>query len=111
MITADTLSETMKENYNGVYIGHYELTDINTGVIAIGPTKVGRAKHLNAIFRGRNQGGANFVIDYFYPSDDYKQLEKEVHLFLKPHNLNHPRHKELYAITPQEAAEMLGDWL
>tara|TARA_Y100000034_G_scaffold47373_1_gene58309 strand:- start:3868 stop:4176 length:309 start_codon:yes stop_codon:yes gene_type:complete len=88
--TEDSILNELKEqfkNYSaskkefdhpGVYVGRYELEDIETGVIAKGYTKIGRTINLPALLRGRNQGGGNFVIYYYLPYQNDRELEKEL---------------------------------
>lgn len=106
-ITEDTIPEGYAKDNPGIYVGHYELTDITTGVIAYGPTKIGKAKHLNAIFRGRNQGGADFIVDAFFPVPNHTEVESEIHRGLAPFKLPHPRRKELYRLSPMQMKHII----
>jgi hypothetical protein len=45
-----------------IYIGRMHVTDHETGITSRGLLKIGRAKYVNTIQRGRNQGGADFRI-------------------------------------------------
>lgn len=84
-----------KDAINVVYVGHYELQDVIDGVIAHGYYKVGRCTKFPALFRGRNQGGANFIVDYYHHVDDSWAVEKETHKLLKTYQVK-GRQKELY---------------
>lgn len=45
-----------------LYLGRTYLQDARTGFIAASELKIGRAKFLTAIMRGRNQGGVDFRV-------------------------------------------------
>jgi len=108
MITENTIPKGFAKNSFSIYIGRYTLLDIHTGILAKGPTKVGRAKHLDALFRGRNQGGADFVMDYiFVHLENMIAWERIIHKLLTPYRITNTRRKELYNITTNKAYEVI----
>ena len=70
-----------------IYVGHTELKDRETGVLAKGLTKIGNSRYLGAINRGRSQGGGEWIFDFilFIPPEgiNYTEIEKKIHLQLK----------------------------
>lgn len=62
----DGFSKQVLENPNHpewtVYIGRSHTTDHESGIEARGLLKIGRAKYVNTVQRGRNQGGSDFRI-------------------------------------------------
>jgi len=97
--------EVEEFEHPSIYIGHYELTDL-MGVTVKGPTKIGKAKYLSALNRGRSQGGCDWIFDYiFFVKKDqtHSGLEKVIHSRLREFKLEKPGHKELYKLTTEEA--------
>lgn len=43
-----------------IYFGRSHVIDFETGILARGPLKVGKAKYANTLIRGRSQDGSNF---------------------------------------------------
>lgn len=64
-ITAGTSRKNLENKAHPewtIYIGRTHVTDHETGDVSRGLLKIGRAKFVNTIQRGRNQGGADFRI-------------------------------------------------
>lgn len=57
-----SLLETPGYERYAIYFGRTHLEDIDSGSIARGLLKIGQAKYVNTVQRGRNQGGASFRV-------------------------------------------------
>lgn len=95
-----------KENKNYthecIYIGHCEITDYETGIIAKSPTKIGSARYLTSLNRGRSQGGCDWIFDYIYfvpKGKSYRELETFIHRELSEYKLKKEGHRELYKLS------------
>jgi hypothetical protein len=91
-----------------IYIGHCEITDYETGIISKEkpPTKIGSARYLTSLNRGRSQGGCDWIFDYIYfvpKGKSYRNLEKVIHKELLEYKFEKEGHRELYKLSPGEA--------
>ena len=91
-----------------IYIGHCEIVDYETGFKARSRPKIGKSRYLTALYRGRSQGGCDWIFDYIYfvpKNKNYSKLETLIHNKLKKYNLNKNNHKELYNLSIEETIE------
>jgi len=97
-----------------VYIGRAHLVDHETGIMARGPVKLGRAKYVETIARGRNQSGIDFRIYAQVMVGDNShtwKLESVFHNLLKDHHfVGSQGQQELYNISDLELKKLLTDF-
>ena len=63
---------------------------------------------MQALNRGRSQGGCDWIFDYIYfvPKEkNYSKIETLIHKELKKYNLNKDNHKELYNLSIEETID------
>ena len=86
----------------GVYVGVQEIRKIYA------PIKIGRCSNPHALQRGRSQGGANWWFITYYLLDNNDQtweVERALKPALKEYSIKAlQRQRELYSLTPQQAA-------
>ena len=104
-------TETPENAEYCVYIGRAHLHDHETGVLARGPVKMGRAKYTETIARGRNQSGIDFRIyaQIMVETDrDSWHLESVFHELLKDHHfVGSQGQRELYRVSDAELKNVL----
>ena len=111
-IKGDGYEEQGHERYC-LYFGRSHIIDHETGVSARGLLKVGRAKYLSALIRGRNQPGNDFRIYYaiYVPNDRQTWLLEEI--FKKKYKsrnvIGDEGQQELYNIKDEEIKEIVDD--
>jgi hypothetical protein len=95
-----------------VYIGRTHLTDHETGAVARGPLKIGRAKYVNTVQRGRNQGGSDFRV-YARIIVENNETTSYIEELIKTKYANRriagPQNQtELYNITDDEIQDLVN---
>jgi hypothetical protein len=94
-----------------VYIGRSHTVDYESGLEARGPLKIGRAKYVNTVQRGRNQGGSDFRIYARITVTDNpttSQIEKLIKKIYASRRIKGSQNQtELYNITDIEIKDVV----
>lgn len=95
-----------------IYIGRMHVTDYESGITSRGLLKIGRAKYVNTVQRGRNQGGADFRIYariIVENNETTSYIEKLVKQLYSTRRTSGPQNQtELYNITDNEISELVN---
>jgi len=95
-----------------VYIARSHVIDHETGAVARGPLKIGRAKYVNTVQRGRNQGGTDFRIYariIVENNETTSHIEKLVKKLYASRRISGSQNQtELYNITDDEIQDLVN---
>lgn len=95
-----------------IYFARAHLGDHETNIVARGPLKIGRAKYMTTIARGRNQSGIDFrtyARIIVKTNDETWMLEKEIKNMLEhKHAPGSQGQQELYNLTDSELRTFLN---
>jgi hypothetical protein len=96
-----------------IYIARTHVIDHETGVIARGPCKIGRAKYINNVQRARNQGGGDFRI-YKTISVTHDSVTRDIEKYISKKYKNRKfkgsqTQSELYDFTDNELTLLIDD--
>ena len=106
--------ENLDYKHECIYVWHCEIVDCESGYKAKSHPKIGKARYLTALNRGRSQGGCDWIFDYIYfvpQGIDYSKLENMIHKKMVEFNLNKDGHKELYNLTIKQAIEKVKHFI
>jgi len=108
-------TETPENAEPCIYIGRAHLHDHETGVLARGPVKMGRATYTETIARGRNQSGIDFRVyaQIILENNDYTwEYERYFHYLLKDHHfIGSQGQRELYKISDADLKKILKSFV
>lgn len=95
-----------------IYIARTHVVDHETNTTARGPLKIGRAKYVNTVQRGRNQGGSDFriyariIVENNETTTYIEQLIKNKYA---DRRISGPQNQtELYNITDNEIQDLVN---
>ena len=97
-----------------IYFGRVHVKDHETQAVSRGMLKIGRAKFVTTIARGRNQGGCDFRVYariIVNTNDETWEVEKDIKQILKHKNtIGDQGQTELYALTDSELKSFLQSY-
>lgn len=94
-----------------IYWGRSHVVDHETGIEARGDLKIGRAKFITALQRGRNEGGSDFriygeiILESNEATHEFEQCMKI--LFKDRNKIGRQGQKELYDVNDHEIGDMI----
>ena len=121
---SDIVNERLKDGFTkktleskdhpewSIYIARTHLIDHKTGAVSRGLLKIGRAKYVNTVQRGRNQGGSDFRIYariIVENNETTTYIEKLVKQKYASRRISGPQNQtELYDITDDEIQDLVN---